>query len=89
MSLLPQSKSALREYLESVNELVEKRKEKLSYFEDKEVRGILHRGHGDGVLWIVAANQEFREMEKAIGLSFHGQFGVDLWLEDELYGYTE
>jgi len=37
MSLLPQSKSALREYLEKVDELVTRRKGKLLYFEDKEV----------------------------------------------------
>jgi len=39
--------------------------------------------------WTVVANQEFKEMENATGLSFHGQFGGDLWLDDELFGYTE
>lgn len=89
MSLLPQTKSSLREYLERVDELVSTRKGKLPYFEDKEVRTLLNHGHGEAVAWTLTAKREFRDMQKITGLPFHGQFGGDLWQKDNLLGYTE
>jgi hypothetical protein len=73
MSLLPQSKSQLREYVETVHDLVERRKGKLPHFKDNQVRALLDRGYGEVVMWTMAANREFRHMEMATGLPFHDQ----------------